>query len=260
MLKELVLAGAASALMAVGANAADIETSPVRNWTGFYIGAYGGVAWTDADIDGSIFNDGPTPAHAQELLDAVNAINDFSFSDTIGTYGVQAGYDVQLDNFVIGVHADFGGLDVDGSATRSGEDVFGTIFTVEDSFDVDWMSTLRARIGVLATDSLLVYATGGAALTSLRFKHSYFAQSCCSVVNESFSETDTQWGWVAGAGIEYSVTDNWSFGAEYLYSDFGSTKQSERVVADQVEPINTVFENELDLTVQTVRASINYRF
>ena len=31
----------------------------------------------------------------------------------------------------------------------------------------------------------------------------------------------TKWGWVAGAGMEWIVSERWSLGAEYLYAGLG---------------------------------------
>lgn len=64
---------------------------------------------------------------------------------------------------------------------------------------VDWGGTdavgsIRLR-GGLALDRVLAYVTGGAAF-----------------------EGDV--GWVAGGGLQYAVTDNWSVGVEYLHYDF----------------------------------------
>lgn len=233
-----------------------------HDWTGFYLGAYGGVGWGDADIDGTIYNDGGTPAHNPALLEAVNAVADFSFSDLIGAYGLQAGYNLQSDNLVFGIQADFGGLDLGGSGDASGNAVINAVpvsYTVEDSFDTNWISTVRPKIGMLASDNLLVYATGGVALASIKFSHEYSAVSGGNAT-ESFSGTNTQWGWVAGAGAEYAINDNLSFGAEYLYMDFGSISETNRVNSTLAPVLNTLFKNELDLTVQTVRASVNYKF
>jgi outer membrane immunogenic protein len=239
------------------------ENNSAHDWTGFYLGAYGGVAWGDADIDGTIYNDGGTPAHNPALLDAVNAIADFSFSDSIVSYGLQAGYNLQSDNLVFGIQADFGGLDFGDSGDASGNAVINTFpvsYAVEDSFDTDWILTVKPRIGVLASDNLLIYATGGVAVTSIKFSHDYNAITSNNSTTESFSETNTQWGWVAGAGTEYAINDNLSFGAEYLYMDFGSISETNRVSVIGVPVLNTLFKNELDLTVQTVRASLNYKF
>lgn len=69
---------------------------------------------------------------------------------------------------------------------------------------VDWgannaVGTARLR-GGLAFDRFLAYGTGGVAF-------------------RDFNNV----GWVAGAGLEYAVVDNWTVGVEYLHYDFGGT-------------------------------------
>lgn len=61
---------------------------------------------------------------------------------------------------------------------------------------VDSAETIRGRAG-LALDRFLVYGTGGAAF-------------------EDFDD----FGWVAGAGVEYAFTDFVSAGVEYLHYEF----------------------------------------
>jgi outer membrane immunogenic protein len=68
---------------------------------------------------------------------------------------------------------------------------------------VDWtgtnaVGTVRLR-GGFAFDRFLAYGTGGAAF-------------------QDFNNV----GWVAGGGVEYAVTDNWTVGVEYLHYDFGN--------------------------------------
>ena len=38
-----------------------------------------------------------------------------------------------------------------------------------------------------------------------------------------YSESKTKTGWVAGGGIEYILSHNWTVGAEGLFIDLGST-------------------------------------
>ena len=39
---------------------------------------------------------------------------------------------------------------------------------------------------------------------------------------------ETRWGWMVGAGIEYSFSDNWSAKIEYYYLDFGTRTLKKR--------------------------------
>lgn len=72
----------------------------------------------------------------------------------------------------------------------------------------DWGATeaigsVRLRAGV-SFDRFMAYATGGAAF-------------------EDFDDV----GWVAGAGVEYAMTDQWVVGVEYLHYDFDSNDTSD---------------------------------
>jgi outer membrane immunogenic protein len=105
-----------------------------------------------------------------------------------GGYGFGKG--AFVDGFVvggqIGINWQFGGFVVGAEGDGSWVDWEGT----------DAVGTARLR-GGFAFDRFLVYATGGAA----------------------FQDFDDL-GWVAGGGLEYAITDNWTAGAEYLYHEF----------------------------------------
>jgi outer membrane immunogenic protein len=179
MIKKLLLATAASTLVATAASAADLPRRaapppvftpvPVFTWTGFYVGVNAGYGWSDDDFD--------TVALADDD-------NDGGF---IG--GAQVGYNYQIGSFVVGLegdvqYADFG---ADGTFDFDGDGVF------DDDFDSsDWFGTVRARAGV-AFDRALIYATGG------------------------FAFADDATGWTVGGGVEYAFTNNLSAKIEGLY-------------------------------------------
>lgn len=256
---KLSMATAAAALVASAALAGDNVAAPAHDWSGFYLGVFGSVAAGEANIDGTIYNDGPSPAHDPALLAAVNALNDFSFADATAGYGIQAGYNVQVDNIVLGFQADLGALNLSGSGEASGA-ALGADLLVRNSFNADWLLTLRPRVGLQASDNLLIYASGGLAVSSIEFSHAYQGSNPGGVVSEGFSESYTRAGWVLGAGIGYALDENWSLGAEYLYADLGSISETRRVMHNAPLAINTLFENEFDLSAHALRASLNYRF
>jgi outer membrane immunogenic protein len=228
-----------------------------HDWSGFYLGAFAGVAWADADIDGRAYNTSDEfPISSDERLNILNDRSHFSFSDETGIFGLQTGFNMQHDSLVFGIHADFGKLNLDGDAL----DIFGGgDFVLDNSFSTDWMLTLRPRVG-LAFDSLLVYATGGAALLDVNFNHEFSYSEGVTTGGESFSESKKLWGWVAGGGAEFALSEHCSFGAEYLYADFETFTRTQRIVDDNAGPYNTNFEHELDVgPVHSVRAFVNFR-
>ena len=104
----------------------------------------------------------------------------------------------------------------------------------------------RCKLGI-AFDRLLVYGKGGAAWVNDKYAVT------TSVLN--FNASETRWGWIAGVGVEYSFTDNWSAKIEYNYLDF-TTRSVE--FTDTTDQIN--LNSNIRQTVQVVKTGINYRF
>jgi outer membrane immunogenic protein len=107
--------------------------------------------------------------------------------------GAQLGYNWQTGQFVFG-----GEVDLQASGA---EDTFAAF-----KFSNPWFGTLRGRAG-LAMSNVLLYATAGLAFGSGELQVA------------GLSESQTNFGWTAGAGIEVGFTPNWSVRAEYLYVD-----------------------------------------
>ena len=87
----------------------------------------------------------------------------------------------------------------------------------------------------MPSTALLLYGTGGVAITS--FNTSYFDTTgfFTGVPGTNATISNTRAGITFGGGVEYAVTDNWSVQAEYRYSKFGHTsdyplRQSQRLV------------------------------
>ena len=71
------------------------------------------------------------------------------------------------------------------------------------------------------------------------------------MVTESLgSDSQTHVGFTIGGGIEYALTDNVLLRAEYLYDNYGEANYED-------EEGN---EYDVDLTAQTVRAAVSFKF
>ena len=75
----------------------------------------------------------------------------------------------------------------------------------------------------------------------------------------SISDDKTKVGWTVGAGIEVAFAQNWSFGAEYLYVDLGSTTLTLTPITDGGFFTNTST-SEFENRSHVARAKLNYRF
>ena len=282
-MKNLTIACAAiAALLASPAMAADMPVkaqvykTPVaaagHNWTGFYVGANAGGAWSagDANISlPSVLATGAGTGPAGDSGSAVSAVASTHVSSSGFTGGVQAGYNWQFNNVVLGVEADFNALNLDNSNTVVGRSVPpGPLWTntVQTSVNMDWLVTARPRIGY-AWNSLMVYGTGGLAVTRLKLFQSQVNVITPSPPNTEWLETGssnvTKAGWAVGGGFEYALSNNWSVKAEYIYADFGS----ETVVGISTNAPGNLFNlggqsftHKFDLHLNIARAGINYKF
>ena len=114
---------------------------------------------------------------------------------------------------------------------------------------ITWVATLRGRVGY-AFDRWLVYGTGGLGAAGYKSEHS--VSTLLNSVTET--ETEAQFAWVAGAGVEVALNANWSVKLEYLYLALPDLKSSYTLAG-----VGLITETD-SMTQQIVRAGINYRF
>jgi outer membrane immunogenic protein len=215
----LIAAGAASAAdlpSRKGPVMAPVAYVPAFTWTGFYVGANAGYAWGQIDSTN------------------LGIVNPFSDPDGfIG--GGQIGYNYQINQFVLGLEADFQGADLKSRATNFAG-------TVSASNEINWFGTVRGRVGY-AFDRFLPYFTGGFAYGNVKNK--------ITAPTFAFSDDNTQYGWTIGGGLEYAFTNNLTAKVEYLYVDLD--KESFSV------PGGT-FNANVETKFSVVRAGLNYKF
>jgi outer membrane immunogenic protein len=239
------------ALGVVGAQAADLTYEPapvapeVFNWTGFYIGVHGGIGGGDFDTQFREY-ERPLPQFARALSGFGYDLSDNAF----GAFGgAQVGYNYQFaPNWVVGAEADIAasGIKAEHSETYTWNGEFDGSDSIEAK--IDWFGTLRGRLGY-AWDNLMVYGTGGAAYGKVKLSGTSVEWDGYT---ESFSESETKWGWTIGAGVEYGITKNITLKTEYLYVDLGS------ITADGGDYAYGQFET--DTAFHTLKAGLNYKF
>lgn len=230
MIRRILLSTTALLAVAGSALAADLPYRepppayappiPLFTWTGLYLGGQLGYAWGTDRF--TVY--GPAAVFQGQ-----------SFSPNGFTGGAHAGYNYQLNQFVIGLEGD-----VEGAAYNktfdSGFLTFGTRMQVQGS--------IRSRFG-FALDRVLLYATGGVAFAG--FDNSYLSYRGYDSVQNART------GWTVAGGLEFAVTNNWSIRAEYRYSDFGSFNNNTFSSA----PLSFVQHHE---TENAVRAGFSYKF
>lgn len=249
MLKKYLLAGAIILGGAGAANAADvIDTVPVMDWSGFYAGVHAGYGWGDFDYDAEI----------SEIDVDGDSASFGTGGEADGFFaGVQAGFNWQMDALVLGIEGDIskswiGGDDTDAFADFGLDEVDGTVRT---ETDLDWFGTLRLRAGFLATDAMLIYATGGLAWGNID-SHVRVDYGDDGVTDVSGGDSETRMGWTLGGGLEYKVSEAMSVKAEYLYVDLGDDNVIDRDFFD--DTLNVDADN--DVNFHTIRAGFNFHF
>jgi outer membrane immunogenic protein len=146
---------------------------------------------------------------------------------------------------------------------------FGQSFAVTTSVDTNWLFTARPRIGWLIQPQLLVYATGGLALTSLKVGNNV-SDNCAAVVLcglpdlvGASSASETRTGYAVGAGGEWAFNPHWSVKGEYLYVNFGSVSTTLTTNLAGSQFPNTVpntMTTSAKLSASIARVGLNYKF
>ena len=262
------LMGAAAAADLPGRKAPPAAFVPVPSftWTGFYVGAHAGYGWGDSDV--TLAGVGYTVLPVDVALGTLPRKVSLEQDGFVG--GVQAGYNMQFGAFVGGVEADISWTDVQGDAQYSAPDLFlfnaapppfrnAMTNTVMRS-DLEWFGTLRARAG-LPVDRALFFVTAGLAVGDVNNTFSInipLAPPPLGPYNSpKWHKSGTEWGWTAGAGVEYALTNNITVKAEYLYYDLEDHKIHGTDVPNfGSEFIDYKFKNNGNI----VRGGVNYRF
>jgi opacity protein-like surface antigen len=251
-LLALVAAGAGPAM------AADIAARPaaqppvvapvyVPDWVGFYVGINGGGGWGHTSFD-------PQNFFTETILGTTFTTTPFippNGSPSGGVFGFQFGHNWQWGQVVGGLEIDFDGADLKQTSTFFFPgDPFAT-FTSEPK--IDELASARGRLGYLIFPNWLLYGTAG-----MGWGHFRLNTTETVVVPGVFSSfaSNTQYasefGWVAGVGLEWKFWDHWLLRGEWLHYDFGRTSQFDFV--DGLDNVNT------RTTVDVARAALSYKF
>jgi outer membrane immunogenic protein len=264
MYKRLLVMAAAAVLASTPAFAADLRASPpvykapppvvmAPNWTGFYIGADIGGAWSHSDSSWL-----GLPSAAAFGVNPTAAGNDGS--SFLG--GVHLGYNYQFaPTWVAGIEGDWTWTHARGSNTQPWT-VFGTTTPVGGgaattmSSTADWLASLRGRFGYLVTPTVLAYATGGAAWGHVH-DGATAADPATGYLATASSGTTAD-GWVVGGGLEWAMTRNWSLRGEYLYYRLYSGQSVVAPAAGFAANPSSFSWGNTDVSV--VRAGLSYKF
>jgi outer membrane immunogenic protein len=185
--------------------------TPRPLWAGLYLGAHAGAALNSAGYtDTYDFYGDPTSKFGATGIGPIA--------------GVQAGYNIARGNFVYGLEADVGYLDV---STSKNVTLIPKNQWLKGSYETssNVYGDITGRVG-FAWDRTLLYVKGGAAVLGADVNANYLGLVHSTPHAYNFSNSDTLWGWTAGAGAEYQFSPSWSLKAEYRHFDFGDLSYS----------------------------------
>lgn len=275
MLKSIITKIALAGSIAVASTAVLADGAPRRapakappaaaavfSWTGFYGGVNAGAAVID---DGAVTTgpaDAATLANIGPCVAAGACVVDFPGRSATGAIGgVQLGYNMQAGQFVGGIEVD---LQVSTANASRGAftNVLGFVpIQSAANTSLEWLSTVRGRAGILLNPTTLAYVTGGFAFAEVQRS---WGLDVVTLNQRTFGRSvETNTGWTVGGGLELSLTNNITLGAEYLYVNLDGDAFTARAGA-QVAACNAANCNVNvqfgDLDLHVARLKLNYKF
>jgi len=207
-----------------------VYAPPQFNWTGWYFGGNVGGGWTQGTV--------------------IDTTTGGSFgAGNQGTFigGGQAGFNYQIGNAVFGVEGFFDGIARNNNnastiVTGMGGDLF------QADAHATWVATLAGRLGFTGPgfDHWLFYGKGGGAWVG------YDDTVSNLTTGFSSSTSNSQTGWMAGAGVEWAFATYWTAKVEYQYIGLNNFSVGSPFGMNQFAVHNA--------NVQTATFGINYLF
>ena len=231
--------GAQSATAADLSESQPYEAPPAPIWAGFYAGGHAGGLWSSDDsislskrckseycycwwCDSGDWKKVEHHKFTSDKDDGVSLVG-----------GLHVGYNFQDDNLVYGIEAD-----------------------VSFSDNVDYLASLRARLGYAVND-LLIYATAGVAFAGIDDSQLYWEGRRGNYPVGESDDDDSKVGFVVGGGAEFKFAPNWSLGLEGLYYFFADSDDSYSW-DKYCKEYKLTHEDDNDMLV--VRARLSYHF
>jgi outer membrane immunogenic protein len=200
----------------------------VYNWTGFYVGVNGGWEFQHVSETTTL-----TPPPGVTGGGSATSSN----SGNAAVAGGQLGFNWQSDWAVFGVEGDLDWSD---------QNKTQVVAPFTNNSKSPWFATIRGRFGG-AFDRLLVYGTAGVAFVDV-------SQNITATgFGTLFDQSQVDFGWTAGAGVEGAFTDNWTARVEYLFIDADLSLSGPYAVVGTLSHSGTITRN-------IVRGGINYKF
>ena len=235
------------------------NTKAPFKWTGFYGGVHigtgrsAGDAAANFDGDANLFGPGIDGGFIPGRLNV-------DVSGLLG--GVQTGYNLRLTQHLVGgIEADVSWARIDGAGTYVDPVSPGEYSTTLER-RVNWLGTLRGRLGFLLTPSVMLFGTGGLAVGDTTLELSAndpvcrYYQGCARTASSS----STHYGWTAGGGWEYAISSAMTWKTEYQYVSLGTQSVTARDASVESAAPGNFYTARSDFDLHTVRSGFNFKF
>ena len=235
-MKKIIATAAIAASCIAASNicsAKDLLALP--NWSGPYIGITGGMS--NSTIEALPPFDTSLIAPFSGNVQTGNAPSE----------GVVIGYDHQMGQLVLGVLAEVNHTNIITSGKWFEEGGSGNPWGTQ----LDWLGSVRARVGVTSHD-ILFYGTGGIAFTNGKIAHWNY---------ENFGDNSFAFdsvGYVFGGGAEIMIAPKWTASIDLSHYTFSQTNNTQEF-SDEFEGVGQIGGRNR-LTADVVKIGINYRF
>ena len=266
-----LVAGAAGLPTGVLAQAAaPADPTPATDlWSGGYVGATGGYAWSNRAARVTISDPQGSLIDPSGLTQAVLLPSRLSANQSDATAGIEAGYNhVIAQHVLFGVEADvnLGGKTANGAFAGIFNDpqqpipAYTSLSTLQTR--LHWLSTARARVGY-AGARVLAFATAGLALGRVHSEVALAISNTGNPPSDAYAggRTQTRAGYAIGGGGEYAMSRALSFKIEYLYYRLGTVNYvagPDTFTATDQPGVSQAINYRPG--GQIVRAGINFRF
>jgi len=222
---------------------APVEVVSTQSWYGFFIGVSGGYAWGSNAVQLS------AAPPATPFAGGTSAFTTAAPNPSNWVGGVQFGSNWQFNRVVLGTIGDIYYSDIKASQALTAT-VGGVAVNANVDQHLKWFGTTRLRGGVLITDNLLLYLSGGLASGEGQSSFTPSVGACPAGGCPFGSASSTLWGWAAGGGAEY-MSGPWSARVEYLHYDLGTLSYA------AAPPL---INNSVRMSGDLVLGTLSYRF
>lgn len=245
--------------------------SPIGfGWTGPYIGGYVGGAWDTSDLQtsvGSAVN--PYFSESSDIASvSQSGINSTNSNSAIA--GIELGDDFAISRrATLGFVMDYGSFHLNQSQAANNLSYPSDTgsYSLAHSIGTNWLYTVRGRFAFTPSTlwPLMLYATGGLAVTNVKVSTTFSDTSSLSGEGES-SSSSNQLGWILGAGVEVPLIQHLTLNAEYLYVDLGTVDDNSSIqnsaggFGNEAGSLTSPLETSVKLHASLFKLGLDYKF